>query len=159
MEKVTLEFEKHVGIGTLPLAYQALLQKARKATAQAYAPYSNFKVAAAALLADKTIITGTNQENASYPAGICAERTLLSTVQNIHPNNPILAMAISYYYAENKPQKPITPCGICRQSLLEYIGVTKQPVTLILSAQEGEVWVIPNAMHLLPLSFEKDFLI
>jgi cytidine deaminase len=159
MEKIIVEFEKHVGIGTLPLAYQALLQKARKVTAQAYAPYSNFKVAAAALLEDKTIVTGTNQENASYPAGICAERTLLSTVQNIHPNNPIMAMAVSYFYEATTPQKPITPCGICRQSLLEYINITKKPITLILSAQEGEVWVIPNAMHLLPLSFEKDYLI
>ncbi len=158
MEKIIVEFEKHVDIGTLPLAYQALLQKARKFTAQAYAPYSNFKVAAAALLADKTIVAGTNQENASYPAGICAERTLLSTVQNMYPNNPIMAMAISYFYESNTVQKPITPCGICRQSLLEYINITKKPITLILSAQEGEVWVIPNALHLLPLSFEKDYL-
>ena len=130
-----------------------LLTQARTVTKKAYAPYSNFKVGAAAVLEDGTIITGTNQENASYPVGICAERVLLSAVASQFANAGILTMAISYDNLNGESNHPISPCGICRQSLAEYEERTHQPIRIILSGLKGEVYIIEKANHLLPLTF------
>jgi cytidine deaminase len=134
----------------------ALLQKAREVTKNAYAPYSNFNVGAVAQLVNGQIVNGTNQENASYPVGICAERVLLSAVASVFPNVAISTMAISYNNNNGQSNHPISPCGICRQSLAEYEQRVKQPIRLILSGMEGEVYIIKTASHLLPLSFGGD---
>lgn len=148
------EFEVYNSINELPPADAQLLQQARDVTAEAYAPYSHFHVGAAALLANGKTVTGTNQENASYPAGICAERTLLSTVGALFPNEPIETIALSYHsHNGGKDDHPVSPCGICRQSLLEYQGRTNHPIRLILGGREGKVYVIGEAGMLLPLSF------
>lgn len=133
-----------------------LLKKARNITQFAYAPYSNFKVGAVAKLKNGEIVTGTNQENASYPAGICAERTLMSTASSLFPNIAIETMAISYHNFNGKSDRPASPCGICRQSLVEFQSRTNTPIRVILSGMEGEVQVIENAADLLPLSFSAD---
>lgn len=146
-------FEEYASIDELPEADAALLEAARAATAQAYAPYSNFQVAAVARLADGTIVSGTNQENASYPVGICAERTLLSAISSLHPHAAIDTIAISYHNHNGESGHPITPCGICRQSLVEYEVRTLHPIRLILGGQTGKVYVIERAGMLLPLSF------
>ena len=130
-----------------------LLTRAKEITKQAYAPYSNFKVGAAAILADGTIVTGTNQENASYPVGICAERVLLSAVASQFTNAGIITMAISYDNLNGESNRPISPCGICRQSLAEYEDRTHQPIRIILSGLNGEVYIIEKASQLLPLTF------
>lgn len=130
-----------------------LLARAKEITTQAYAPYSNFKVGAAAILADGTIVTGTNQENASYPVGICAERVLLSAVASQFTNAGIITMAISYDNLNGESNRPISPCGICRQSLAEYEDRTHQPIRIILSGLNGEVYIIEKASQLLPLTF------
>jgi cytidine deaminase len=130
-----------------------LLQKAIDATKDAYAPYSNFHVGAVAKLLNGEIVTGTNQENASYPAGICAERVLLSVAASLHPGVPVETIAISYRSELVKSDHPISPCGICRQSLQEFEQRVKYPIRLILGGKEGEVIVIPQANMLLPLSF------
>lgn len=153
-QQFQFEFEEYTTSSELASADAALLQQAREATADAYAPYSHFHVGAAALLANGKTVTGTNQENASYPAGICAERTLLSTVGSLFPNEPIETIAISYHsHNGGKDDHPVSPCGICRQSLLEYEGRTKHPIRIILSGREGKVYVIREAGMLLPLSF------
>jgi len=136
-----------------------LLTEARAVTAQAYAPYSNFHVGAVAILENGAVVAGTNQENASYPVGICAERVLLGTVATIHPNIPIKSIAISYNSDEVKSDHPISPCGMCRQALLEYETRTKEPIRLILSGQQGKVYIIKTASFLLPFAFTKDELI
>ena len=130
-----------------------LLARAKDITKHAYAPYSNFKVGAAAILADGTIVTGTNQENGSYPVGICAERVLLSAVASQFANAGIITMAISYDNLNGESNRPISPCGICRQSLVEYEERTYQPIRIILSGLNGEVYIIEKANHLLPLTF------
>jgi cytidine deaminase len=153
-QQYQFEFEEYTTSSELAPADAALLQQAREVTAHAYAPYSHFHVGAAALLANGKTVTGTNQENASYPAGICAERTLLSTVGSLFPNEPIETIAISYHnHNGGKDDHPVSPCGICRQSLLEYEGRTKHPIRIILSGREGKVYVIREAGMLLPLSF------
>ncbi len=130
-----------------------LLQQARAATGNAYAPYSKFYVAAAASLNNGKIVTGTNQENAAYPVGICAERVLLSSVASQYPGEPIQTIAITYKNNDGESAHPISPCGVCRQTLVEYEGRTNQPIRLILSGSYGPVFIIQTAKELLPLSF------
>ncbi|MEO7768439.1 MAG: cytidine deaminase [Ferruginibacter sp.] len=130
-----------------------LLLAARETTALAYAPYSNFLVGAVALLANGKKVTGTNQENASYPVGICAERVLLSAASSLYPNVPIDSIAISYNNLNGDSGHPVTPCGICRQSLAEYEERVKQPMRLIMSGKKGAVHILEKASQLLPLSF------
>lgn len=138
---------------TLNSADATLLASARAISASAYAPYSNFKVGASARLIDGRIVTGTNQENASYPVGICAERVLLSAVASQFENAGITAMAVSYDNLNGESNYPISPCGICRQSLAEYEDRTHQPIRMILSGLQGEVYIIEKAQQLLPLIF------
>lgn len=139
--------------GEMPGADQQLLQEARKVTDLAYAPYSNFHVGAAALLSNGKIITGTNQENASYPVGICAERVLLGSAATLYPGVAIESMAISYDNLNGQSNHPISPCGMCRQALAEYEDRVGKSMRLILSGSTGEVYVIPQAQQLLPLRF------
>src|SRR5206468_4095379 len=99
-----------------------LLKKARSVTSEAYAPYSNFHVGAVAMLTNGETITGTNQENASFPVGLCAERSLLATAASLFPGQPIDTIAVSYHNKNNNTESnhPISPCGMCRQLLQEY---------------------------------------
>lgn len=141
-------------IDALDAGDRALLQKARNATGDAYAPYSLFNVGAAALLNNGETVTGANQENASSPAGLCAERVLLSAISSFYPKTVINTIAISYLNTKNnKSKKPVAPCGICRQSILEYQLQQQTPIRLILAGMEGEVIVVENAADLLPFSF------
>lgn len=133
-----------------------LLNKARRVTKFAYAPYSDFRVGAAAKLLNGEMVTGTNQENASFPAGICAERTLLSTASSLFPGIGIDTIAISYDNINGKSDRPISPCGICRQSFAEFQQRTQHPIRIILSGLVGKVQLIENAANLLPLSFSSD---
>lgn len=130
-----------------------LLEQARAATSQAYAPYSNFHVSAVAKMKTGEIVKGTNQENASYPVGICAERVLLSTISSLFPNIAVETMAITYDNKNGKSNHAISPCGMCRQALVEYEGRVGEPIKLIMSGQEGEVIVLETARTLLPFSF------
>jgi len=131
----------------------ALVNKAREVTSTAYAPYSNFNVGAIARLVNGETVTGTNQENASYPVGICAERSLLATAAALYPGIAIDTMAISYHNIHGESDHPISPCGMCRQSLVEYAERVKKPIRLILSGMDGKVIVVEKANDLLPLSF------
>ena len=130
-----------------------LLTEARNVTKYAYAPYSKFRVGAFARLLNGQTLSGTNQENASYPAGICAERTLLSTASSLFPGIGIETIAISYNNTRGRSDTPISPCGICRQSLVEFQERTNTPIRLILSGMNGKVLIIENAANLLPLVF------
>ena len=136
-----------------------LLNEARSVTEQAYAPYSHFHVGAVAMLENGEVVAGTNQENASYPVGICAERVLLGTVATIHKDVPVNTIAISYDSDQVKSDHPISPCGMCRQALLEFETRTGKPIRLILGGQEGRVFVIKTAKSLLPFAFTSDELI
>ncbi|MGI8582200.1 MAG: cytidine deaminase [Chitinophagaceae bacterium] len=133
-----------------------LLSEARSVTQFAYAPYSNFQVGAVAKLVNGEIVSGTNQENASYPAGICAERSLLSAASSTHPGVAIETMAITYNNLKGESDTPVSPCGICRQSLSEFQNRFQKPIRVILSGMKGKVQIIDNAGYLLPLAFTSD---
>lgn len=140
-------------IDELQMADRQLMEMARKQTRLAYAPYSSFAVAAAGLLEDGNIVLSTNQENASYPVGICAERVLLSTISSIHPGVILKKIAISYYNQNGISDRPIAPCGMCRQALLEQQTRFNAPIELLLSGQQGPVIQIMDALSLLPFNF------
>ena len=155
-EEFSFTFKVFDSIGELSAEDAALLQEARKVTENAYAPYSHFRVGAFARLMNGRTVSGTNQENASYPAGICAERTLMSAAASLFPGVGIETMAISYFNENGKSDTPVSPCGICRQSFVEFQERTGRPIRIILSGMEGKVQVIENAAHLLPLVFCAD---
>ncbi len=154
--KFEFSYEEFKDSSELNEADLLLLNEARKVTADAYAPYSNFHVGAVAILDNGEKVAGTNQENASYPVGICAERVLLGSAATLFPNVAIKTMAISYNSNEVKSDHPISPCGMCRQALLEYETRTEKPIRIILSGQEGKVFIINSVKYLLPFAFTSD---
>ena len=155
-QQASIYYRVYDSIDALKEADKLLLKMARDATANAYAPYSHFHVGAAARLNNGQFIKGTNQENASYPVGICAERVLMSAVASQHPGTTIETMAISYDNRNGESIKPIAPCGMCRQALVEFEGRQHHPIRLILGGMNGKVFIIEEANLLLPLNFGSD---
>ena len=147
------EFEVYTSAAELSAGDRELLEMARASTAFAYAPYSGFRVCAVARLSNGQLVTGTNLENASYPAGICAEQAMLGAVNALGPDVSIGSLAISYQGDAVSSDHPISPCGICRQALTEFEVRTASPIRIILAGLDGEVYVIPSAQSLLPLAF------
>jgi cytidine deaminase len=126
------------------------------AAGRAYAPYSRFLVGAALLQSNGVVVTGNNQENASFPAGICAERTALHAALSLDPTAIVVEMAIVVPSAP--PDRPVSPCGICRQALLEQEHRQGAPIRLLLASSNGRVIELERAGDLLPLSFDASFL-
>lgn len=152
MEKktYTFEYQKFNDLNELPDSDKKLVQISKEAAEKAYAPYSNFRVGAAILLENGEILTGSNQENASYPVGICAERTLLSYVHANFPHLKKIKLAVSVL----DTSKDVSPCGMCRQSILEYETLQNEPIEILLHSTSGSVTSISSASALLPLHFD-----
>ena len=158
-KKFEFGYEVYGDISELKKEDAELLIKAREVTKHAYAPYSNFFVGAVAKLSNGETVAGTNQENASYPVGICAERVLLGNAATLFPGVSIDTMAISYDSKDVKSDHPISPCGMCRQALLEYETRTNQPIRLLLAGQEGSIYLVKTVSFLLPFAFTRGELI
>ena len=152
-EEVKFEYDVFENSEELTESDAALMDAARKVTTKAYAPYSNFLVGAVAKLANGETVSGTNQENASYPVGICAERVLLSAASMLYTDVAIDTIAITYHNLNGESSKPVSPCGMCRQALKEYEERTGQPIRLILAGMTGKVFIIERSTQLLPFSF------
>lgn len=129
-----------------------LINAAKNALSDAYAPYSKFKVGAALLLKNGVIVTGSNQENAAFPSGMCAERTAMFYANANFPDQPIQMMAVAAFHKGHFTKEVITPCGACRQSLLETENRFATPMRILMYSQ-GEVYVLDSVKDLLPLSF------
>lgn len=134
-----------------------LIDAAKEATLRSYAPYSRFAVGAAALLENGKIITGTNQENAAYPSGTCAERTTLFYANSEYPDQAVVTLAIAAKSPDGFLEKPIPPCGSCRQVLLETEQRYKHPMRILLYSK-NEIYLLHGTKNLLPLSFGNEFL-
>lgn len=132
---------------------QDLMTSAMEATTRSYAPYSKFSVGAAALLANGIVVTGTNQENAAYPSGLCAERTTLFYANSQYPDQPVLTLAIVARTEKDFIDLPIPPCGACRQVILETEKRYKQPIRILLYGKK-EIYEVKSICDLLPLSFD-----
>ena len=129
-----------------------LMEKAIGATQNSYAPYSNFHVGACLRLADGREVIGANQENAAFPSGLCAERSAVFAAQSMFPEEAITALAIAARNENGLTAQPVSPCGACRQVILEMEDRYKQDVRILLYGTEG-VYVIPSVKSLLPLHF------
>jgi cytidine deaminase len=135
-----------------------LLNKAIETQKSAYAPYSKFRVGASLLLDTGQIIVGSNQENAAYPSGLCAERVAIYSAGATHPNAKILKMFIVAGSQTQLTNKPIPPCGSCRQSIFEYEFKQESPIEIYFMGETGEIYMSKSIQNLLPLSFDKNFL-
>ena len=155
MKSITLTTEiKVCAMDELSETDRLLVQKAQEATLRSYAPYSHFRVGASVQLENGTIVTGTNQENAAYPSGLCAERTALFYANSQYPDQVVTALAIASR-TENGTlcQSTISPCGACRQVMVETEKRFGKPIKILLCGTE-EVYIAESAQCLLPLSFD-----
>lgn len=151
---ITFDLEVHEDDASMSTEDQALLSSARSALERAYAPYSNFRVAAAVKLANGEVVEGTNQENAAYPSGLCAERVALFAAKSRYPDAGVESIAIVTHHEELS--SPVAPCGACRQVILEYQTNQKTAIRFLLSARKGTVYTLSDARSLLPLHFSKE---
>jgi cytidine deaminase len=160
MKKIELKTQITIfdSIEELPTIVKGLMNKAIETKQNAYAPYSKFKVGAAFLLDDGTIITGNNQENAAYPSGMCAERVAIWKVSSDFPNKKILKLAISASSSSQILKEPVAPCGACRQTLSEYEIKQKDKIEVYFMGEEGEIIQTDSVLDLLPIAFDKTFL-
>lgn len=139
-------------------AERQLLEEARRATYRSYAPYSHFSVGAAVELADGTIVSGSNQENSAYPSGLCAERTAVFYANSRYPDIPIRRLCIAARDTQgNFLQRPISPCGACRQALLEAEQRAGSPIEVLLHGTSS-TYCLRSIKDLLPLCFDDSFL-
>jgi len=129
-----------------------LIDCAKEACSRAYAPYSQFHVGAAALLANGEIVAGTNQENVAFPSGLCAERTALFYANSQYPEQAVKSLAVAAFTHGDFFDKPISPCGACRQVILETEMRFKSPIRIYLYGK-SEIYIIESAGDLLPLAF------
>lgn len=157
MREITLriKYTEYKSLTTVPEQEYELIMKARAAAKSAYAPYSGFRVGAAVQLANGQVITGSNQENAAYPSGLCAERTALFYASAQYPGEPITAIAVSTINGTATPSEIAKPCGACRQVMAEYEDLAHQPLKIILDSK-NDILVMNGIDSLLPLRFKKE---
>ena len=156
-KKLITTIIEYDSISELQESDRQLVEESKKITAHAYAPYSKFRVGAALLLENGEIIKGTNQENAAYPSGLCAERVALFYANSKFPDSKVKAIAISAKSGNKFTKEPVTPCGSCRQVMLETEKRFKNPIKIILYGEE-KIQIIEDASTLLPMSFSGKFL-
>lgn len=148
----TLQVFDH--IDELPQDVQALMLKAIEVRKKAYAPYSKFRVGAAILLDNEAVVVGSNQENASYPSGLCAERVAIFHAGAQYPEAVIQKIAISATHDQKTVVTPIPPCGACRQSIAEYEVKQDSPIELYFMGEIGKVMKSNSLKDILPLLFD-----
>ncbi|OYU79544.1 MAG: cytidine deaminase [Flavobacterium sp. BFFFF1] len=154
----TTSFTVFESTAELPQEVGLLMEKAVHARKNAYAPYSKFRVGAALLLDNGQVVIGSNQENAAYPSGLCAERVAVFQSGAVYPDAKILQMAISAASDTNTTTAPIPPCGACRQSIAEYEFRQESPIEIYFMGETGAVYKSDSLKNLLPFMFDKNFL-
>ncbi|MBF4470103.1 MULTISPECIES: cytidine deaminase [Flavobacterium] len=160
MKEITITSKINVfgSIQELPEAEQNLIKKAIEIRQNAYAPYSKFRVGAAILLDNGEIIVGSNQENAAYPSGLCAERVAVFHAGALYPEATILKIAISAASDNNPTVIPVPPCGACRQSISEYEVRQNSPIKIYYTGETGEIHQSESLKNLLPFMFDNKLL-
>ncbi|MCJ7467391.1 MAG: cytidine deaminase [Maribacter sp.] len=155
---IAFDFLVFDNINELSAEDKSLMKVAVESRKNAYAPYSNFCVGAAVLLENGELVIGNNQENASYPSGLCAERVAVFQAGAKYPGVAIIAIAISAASKNYVVDRPAAPCGNCRQSLSEYELRQRRPINLLLMGEKGEVFKCPSIADMLPLGFNNSYL-
>ncbi|MCM8567762.1 cytidine deaminase [Gramella jeungdoensis] len=155
---ITSRLEVYESPEELPQDVQELLQAAIEARESAYAPYSSFKVGAALLLENNEVVIGSNQENASYPSGLCAERTAVYAAGAKYPDVPVLKLVVTAKSMRHQVVSPVPPCGACRQALVEYEVKQDEPMEVYFTGETGKVVKADSVKDLLPLVFDNSCL-
>ena len=155
---ITSSFTVYNSLEELSKDIQDLMSEAVEVRKKAYAPYSQFRVGAALLLDNGKIVLGSNQENAAYPSGLCAERVAIFHAGSVYPDAKILKIAITAASDTNQTTAPIPPCGSCRQSIAEYEIRQDTPIEIYFMGEIGEVYQSASLKNLLPFMFDKKFL-
>lgn len=155
---ITTEFKVYDSTIDLPTNVQALMEQAVAVRKNAYAPYSKFRVGVAITLDNGEVIVGSNQENAAYPSGLCAERVAVFYAGAKYPDAKILQMAITAASDTNQTTAPIPPCGACRQSIAEYEIKQDNPIEIYFMGEIGSIYKSDSLKNLLPFMFDKKFL-
>jgi cytidine deaminase len=150
---ISIQVTEYDDIADLSPEEQLLVQASREMTLKAYAPYSEFYVGAAVLLENGKMIKGSNQENGAYPSGLCAERVAVFAASAMFPGVPMQMIAISARSTRLDIDAPVSPCGACRQVMLEYEILQNKAVKLLLSKENGKILVVEKVEDLLPMSF------
>jgi len=160
MQKRNVGFELLVYDSMMELSEedQVLMKAAINARENAYAPYSNFKVGAAVKMSTGEIVIGNNQENASYPSGLCAERVAVYQAGAVYPGIPIATIAISASSSNYKVSRPAAPCGNCRQSIAEYEQKQSDPIRILMMGEIGQIYNCSSIADILPLGFDNSYL-
>jgi cytidine deaminase len=154
----TTSFLVFENLQQLPKEIENLMHQAVEIRKNAYAPYSQFRVGAALLLDNGKVVLGSNQENAAYPSGLCAERVAIFHAGSVYPEAKILKMAITAASDNNQTKAPIPPCGSCRQSIAEYEIKQDTPIEIYFMGEIGEIYQSASLKNLLPFMFDKKFL-
>lgn len=157
-QSISISYEEIAERGSLPEAEKLLVERAIEAMQRAYAPYSNFSVGAALLLDNGLVVTGNNQENAAYPSGLCAERVALFYANAQYPDRKILKLAVAASKDGKLCNSPVSPCGGCRQVMLESEHRQKQPYEVLLVGAD-KIVKVGQARFLLPFAFDGDSLL
>ena len=157
-QQITIEYTVYPSLRDLEINDLGLMEQAITSRANAYAPYSNFHVGAAVLLANGKVVIGNNQENASYPSGLCAERVAIFQAGALYPGIAIKTVAITATSKNYIVEEPAAPCGNCRQAIIEYEQKQKTPIAILLMGEKGEVIKITSMADILPLAFSSSFL-
>ncbi|HEX8015469.1 MAG TPA: cytidine deaminase [Flavobacterium sp.] len=155
---ITTSFLVFDNLEELPNDIQNLMNQAVAIRKKAYAPYSQFRVGTALLLDNGKTVLGSNQENAAYPSGLCAERVAIFHAGSVYPEAKILKMAITAASDTNQTQAPIPPCGSCRQSIAEYEIKQDTPIEIYFMGEIGTIYQSASLKNLLPFMFDKKFL-
>jgi len=152
-KEIRIIVHEYSGLDELSETDRQLVLQAREAALKAYAPYSGFQVGAAVRLANEVVLSGNNQENAAYPTGLCAERTVLFYANANYPEVPVKTLAVTARNSTGLVHEPVKPCGGCRQALLEIEARFQQKIKVILDGEKA-IWVLNGVESLLPFSFK-----
>lgn len=155
---ITTQFKVFDSVQDLPNDIQDLMTQAVEVRKNAYAPYSKFRVGVAIILDNGKTVLGSNQENAAYPSGLCAERVAIFYAGAVYPEAKILKMAITAASDSNQTTAPIPPCGSCRQSIAEYEIKQETPIEIYFMGEIGAIYKSDSLKNLLPFMFDKKFL-
>lgn len=152
-KKIEINFKEYNEITALGEQDAELIKIADINLANSYSPYSQFKVSSLILLEGNIQVLGTNQENAAYPSGLCAERVAVFSAKSTYPNKKIEKVII---VTEQGNEYPFSPCGSCRQALMEYELTQKEPIEVVLKSGNSKIWVFESIKDLLPFAFEAE---
>jgi cytidine deaminase len=159
LKELHLVFKEYGAKSELETEDNKLLKKAEEATSSSYSPYSHFRVGAAVLLENGEIITGSNQENAAYPSGLCAERVALFAAAAKFPGVAVKSVAITAKSDETDINQPVTPCGACRQVMIEFENMSNENIKVIMAGERGSILVSDSVKNLIPLNFDGNHLL